>query len=91
MKDKPAIRHKSGKFIKGISGNPQGRPKTPDFFKAHTDEAIAKIYELMSGRDQKLAFEAAKLFLAYGLGKPVENHKISGSFIWEQTVEASRE
>jgi hypothetical protein len=69
----PANRAKAGRFQKGVSGNPSGRPKTPEWFKEHSAEAQAKILELMHGDDEKVALQAATLILAYSFGKPTEH------------------
>lgn len=60
-------------FKKGISGNPGGRPKTPEWFKEKSAIAQAKILELMSCGDEKVEFQAAALILAYSFGKPTEH------------------
>ena len=47
----PGNRDESGKFIKGISGNPTGRPKTPEPFKelvqSKSIPALQKIIDIM--------------------------------------------
>ena len=76
-------------FKKGVSGNPGGRPKTPEWFKEHTPEALKKILELLSSRDEKIAFQAAQLILAYSLGKPMQSVEHSGALTLGQLLDGS--
>jgi len=64
-------------FKKGQSGNPSGRPKTPDWFKEHTPEAMAKILSLLNSDDDKVALQSATLILAYSLGRPTEHVQVT--------------
>lgn len=77
-------------FKKGESGNPGGRPKTPELFKEKTLEAQKKIIELMDSDDEKIALQAAQLILAYSLGKPTEHHELGMSESLEQILGMSR-
>lgn len=79
----PANRPKTeikGRFKKGQSGNPSGRPPIPDAFKAHVKDAEDKILELMQSDDENVALRAASLVLAYVKGKPTEHVEMSVSF-----------
>ena len=42
-KDKPANRDKAGRFVKGQSGNPNGRPKKPPELEMYAKDAPAKL------------------------------------------------
>lgn len=55
----PGNRDKTGKFAKGTSGNPKGRPKVPDevrrLFREATPDAARFLIETM--RDENVRFE----------------------------------
>lgn len=78
-------------FVKGQSGNPGGRQKTPEAFKKHTAAAILRVVELSKCDDRKISLEASKLILAYSLGKPTEHIEHSGSVSVENLLGESRE
>lgn len=42
-KDAPANRDKAGRFVKGQSGNPNGRPKKPPELEMYAKDAPAKL------------------------------------------------
>lgn len=69
-------------FQKGQSGNLAGRPK-----KAHDFKALIHKFLANKGKDRKTNLETLitrlylddpKTLLAYGFGKPIETHEISG-------------
>ena len=66
-----------GRFQKGQSGNPSGRPKIPDdikeAFKAHLPEAIAVLGRALKGKDERLRVMAAVHIAERVLGKPQQN------------------
>ena len=67
-------------FVKGQSGNPNGRRKESkdviELAKKHTAEAIRKLAEIMRGDNTRAAVHAANSLLDRAHGKPVQqlNH-----------------
>lgn len=61
-----------GKFVKGQSGNPGGKPKGYGGLvaaaRAHTEEAVRTLVESL--RDPKLRVQAAVALLDRGWGRP---------------------
>lgn len=77
VRTKPESRAKQangGRFLKGQSGNPGGRPKVAghirELARKHGPDAIAKLVELMHGDDGRIARAAATDLLDRGYGKP---------------------
>lgn len=64
----------NGRFAPGHSGNPSGRPKTPEHIKAMleglTEKAVIALGEALAGDDMKLKLQAAQEVLNRSLGKP---------------------
>ena len=62
----------NGKFAPGYSGNPVGRPKTPEHIKAMldglTEKAVLALEEALDGEDAKLRLTAAQEVLNRALG-----------------------
>jgi len=88
--NKPKAR---GRWVKGQSGNPGGRPRKPEVVSAfleaivkdangntinRREEIMAALYTVATTRGSKEQIKAAELLLAYDLGKPTERHEISG-------------
>ena len=68
-------RASNGRFLKGKSGNPGGRPrdeqKVAELARSYTKEAIETLVELMrSGNDERVRGTAAQALLDRGWGKP---------------------
>ncbi|OPX88289.1 MAG: hypothetical protein A4E53_02070 [Pelotomaculum sp. PtaB.Bin104] len=72
----------TGRFMKGHSGNPGGRPKLASELKLSMQEltgnAVFTIKEIMSNQDAPPAsrLKCAELILAYGIGRPVQQMQI---------------
>ena len=69
------MRDKTGRFIKGYSGNPGGRPKDEynviELARSYTTEALETLVELMrDGKDERVRGTAAQALLDRGWGKP---------------------
>lgn len=72
-----------GKFAKGQSGNPGGRPKLPEEIKeiarASSGDAFKRVVELMdSADDERVQLAAAKEVLDRAFGKPAQAMEVSG-------------
>ena len=69
------MRYRSGRFLKGHSGNAGGRPKDEhniaDLARSYSTEAIETLVELMrNARDDRVRGTAAQALLDRGFGKP---------------------
>lgn len=73
-----------GKFKKGQSGNPSGRPKllvkVQELTREHGEEAVRKLVELMRFcPDPKIQLHAAKELLDRGFGKSTQLVEVSSN------------
>jgi len=78
------IKKKSGgRWPKGVSGNPDGRPKGVSeigaLARTHAPAAIARLFELMYSKDEAIAVSAARALLDRGLGKPAMSITTDGA------------
>lgn len=73
MTVKPENRGRSGRFRRGESGNPGGRPKDEhgvrDLARELGPRAIKKLEELMGSLDERVALAASNAILDRGFGK----------------------
>jgi len=71
-----------GKFQKGQSGNPGGRPKEVDEVKElarqHGPEAVKKLVDWLRSDNAKASVSAANALLDRGYGKPAQPLEHSG-------------
>ena len=70
-----SVRGSNGRFAKGQSGNPGGRPKdegwVAELARSHTSEAVNTLVHLMRhGKDERVRGTAAQALLDRGWGKP---------------------
>ena len=70
-----SVRGLNGRFAKGQSGNPGGRPKdegrVAELARSHTSEAVDTLAHLMRhGKDERVRGTAAQALLDRGWGKP---------------------
>lgn len=75
MTDAPANKpNAGGRFIKGQSGNPAGRPKDTiaPLARAKGPEAFRVLVKLMKSKDEAISLKAAIAVLERGFGKPMQ-------------------
>jgi len=75
--EEPAIRDKTGRFTKGVSGNPNGRKPIPTEIKEALTALVPRAIERLTNiiddsEDDKLVMEAVKVVLDRVYGKPAQ-------------------
>ena len=81
----PGNRDKSCRFLPGASGNPSGRPETPEEFKklaqAHSVEAFIRLVAHMRLKNPAVSIPAAKAILDRAYGRPLQQLVSDGSLV----------
>lgn len=75
------------RFVKGQSGNPEGRPKTPQILKDNLVKAADRLIKLLNSDDEKIQLSAAKDILDRVLGKAPQALEHTGEISVNQTVD----
>ena len=72
---------KIAKFVKGVSGNPGGRPKTipevKEILKAASPDAVRTLVELLNSEKDSIRLAAAQDILNRTQGKPLQMQDIN--------------
>jgi hypothetical protein len=73
----------TGRWTKGTSGNPGGRPKTPADLRAALEDAspraVSTLVALLDSDDERIRLRAAELVLHRVLGPPAAAPDVGGS------------
>ena len=79
-KEAPANRDKAGRFVKGQSGNPNGRPKKPPELEKYAKDAPAKLRAIADDPNTPLKLKAdiEKFFFEAVYGKAAQAVDIDG-------------
>ena len=76
----PQSRTKTGKFAKGHSGNPGGRPKKPVELKELADRSLDELKSILdSTENEKIKVEICKWLYEMQYGKAMQRQEVDGS------------
>lgn len=78
--ESPANRDKAGRFVKGVSGNPNGRPKKPPELEKYAKDAPAKLRAIADDPDTpvKIRADIEKFFYEAVYGKAPQAIDLDG-------------
>ena len=76
----PANRDESGRFVKGVSGNPNGRPKKPPELELYAKQAPEKLRAIADDPDTpvKIRADIEKFFFEAVYGKAAQSVDLEG-------------
>ena len=76
----PANRDKQGRFVKGQSGNPKGRPSLPKEIKTYAEQSPKRLREIADDANTpvKLKAEIEKWFFEIYYGKAAQQVTLDG-------------
>lgn len=79
-KTKPNVRDSSGRFVKGQSGNPAGRPKKPAEMTKYAQEAPTRLRQIADDPDTpvKVRADIEKFFFEAIYGKAPQSVDLEG-------------
>ncbi len=79
-KNAPANRDETGRFVKGQSGNPNGRPKKPPELEMYAKNAPAKLRAIADDPDTpvKIRVDIEKFFFESVYGKAPQSVDVEG-------------
>ena len=79
-KESPANRDKAGRFVKGVSGNPNGRPKKPPELEKYAKDAPAKLRAIADDPNTpvKIRADIEKFFYEAVYGKAPQAIDLDG-------------
>lgn len=73
-------RDKKGKFAKGVSGNPHGRPKKPPELRELADKSLAEIQHIIETTDnERVKADLCKWLYEMQYGKAMQRQEVDGS------------